>query len=111
MTTEEKRPWGLFKTFALNQKCTVKLLEIKPYESLSLQKHKKRDECWYFLDNAIVQIENKKIKVKEGSLINIKKNQEHRIIAEKNKVKVIEVSFGIFDEKDEIRLKDKYGRK
>jgi len=106
---EEKRPWGLFKTFALNKKCTVKLLEINKGEELSLQKHKNRKEHWYFLNEAIVQINKEKKKVKEGDLIKISPNTAHRIIAEE-KVKVIEVSFGEFDEKDEIRLEDKYGR-
>ncbi len=106
-----RRPWGLFKTFVLNKKCTVKILEIKPKQELSLQKHKKREEHWYFFDNAVVQIGKSKKKVKVGTEIVIKKNQEHRIIAEKNKVSILEISFGTFDEKDEIKLEDKYGRK
>lgn len=106
-----KRPWGDFKQFVLNEKCTVKLLTIKPKQELSLQYHQKRDESWYFLDNAIVQLKNKKIKVKEGDLIKVKKKTPHRIIAEKNKVRVIEICFGKFQEKDEKRLEDKYNRK
>ena len=105
-----KRPWGEFKQFVLNKKCTVKILEIKPKQELSLQKHKKREEQWYFLEPGIVQLGNKKIKVKEGELIKIPKNKPHRIIAGKNKVRVLEVSFGKFEEKDEVRLEDKYGR-
>ena len=106
-----KRPWGEFKEFALNKKCTVKILEIKAKEELSLQKHKKREEFWYFLDSGVVQLGNKKKKVKAGETIKILKNQPHRIIAGKNKVRVLEISLGKFDEKDEIRLEDKYGRK
>ncbi len=105
-----KRPWGLFKTFALNKKCTVKLLEINPHESLSLQKHKKREENWYFLDDAVVQIEDIKKKVKKETYLTIKKEQKHRIIAKEKKIRVIEISFGNFNEKDEIRIEDKYER-
>ena len=106
-----KRPWGKFKRLALNKKCTVKILEINPKQALSLQKHKKREENWYFLDKALVQIGNKKMKVKEGDFIEIKKKTPHRIIAQNNKVKVIEISFGKFEEGDEVRLEDKYKRR
>lgn len=107
---EEKRPWGSFKQFVLNKKCTVKILELKPKQQLSLQKHKKRKELWYFFDKATVQLGNKKIKIKVGSLIKIPKNKPHRIMAGKNKVRILEISLGKFNEKDEIRLEDKYGR-
>ena len=105
------RPWGNFKQFALDQECTVKLLTLKPHGELSLQSHKKRVENWYFLDKAMVQVGNRKFSVKEGSFIHIGKNEKHRIISKKNKVRLIEVAFGKFDEKDETRFEDKYGRK
>lgn len=108
---ETKRPWGKFLTFAKNQKCTVKILEVNPGESLSLQKHKLREEHWYFLDSGFVQIGKTKKKVSAGKEIIIKKNQEHRLIAGKNKTRVLEISFGNFSEKDEIRLEDKYARR
>jgi mannose-6-phosphate isomerase-like protein (cupin superfamily) len=106
-----KRPWGEFKLFVKNKKCTVKLIEVNSGQALSLQKHQKREECWYFLTSGIVQIGNKRKKIKKGSIINIGKNITHRIIAGKNKIEVLEISFGEFKEGDEIRLEDKYGRK
>lgn len=108
---EVKRPWGIFKEFILNQKCSVKILIVNPNESLSLQKHKKRKETWYFLTSGYVQIGNKKRLVKKGELISIKKGIAHRLFAKKNKVEVLEISEGYFSENDEIRLEDKYGRK
>lgn len=108
---EVKRPWGTFKQFVLNKKCTVKIIEIKPRQELSLQKHKKRKENWYFLNPGIVQIGEKRKKVKEGELIEIGKNVPHRIFAEDKSVKVLEISLGNFKENDEIRLEDKYNRK
>ncbi len=111
MTLETKRPWGKFVTFALNEKCTVKLLMVKPNEKLSLQKHKHREERWYFIDDGYIQIENKIKKIKANKEIIIKKNQAHRLIAKEKKVRVLEVSFGKFDENDEIRLEDKYDRR
>ncbi len=105
-----KRPWGEMKRFVLNKKCSVKILTIKPKQMLSLQKHKKRDEMWYFLTPGQVQLGKRKIKVKKESVIKIKRNTAHRIIAGENKVIVLEISFGRFSEKDEVRLEDKYGR-
>ncbi len=107
---EVKRPWGSFKQFVKNKKCTVKVLEINSKQELSLQVHKNREENWYFFDKAIVQVGNKKKKVSEGEIIKIPKKSPHRIIAGNKKVRVLEISFGKFDEKDEIRLEDKYGR-
>ena len=108
---EVKRPWGVFKQFVLNKKCTVKIIEVKPRGELSLQKHKKRKESWYFLNSGIVQIEERRKKVKEGEIIEIEKNVAHRILAGDKTVKVLEISFGNFSENDEIRIKDKYNRK
>jgi len=106
-----KRPWGSFIKFVSNKKCTVKLLQIKAGQELSLQIHKKRDETWYFLDAAKVQLGEKKFKVKKGSLIKVPRKTPHRIISLKKDARVLEISFGKFEEKDEIRLEDKYGRK
>lgn len=108
---QEKRPWGKFKQFVLNKKCTVKILILKPKQQLSLQKHKKRKELWFFFNSATVQLGKKKIKVKKGKLIKIPKNRPHRILTGKSKVRVLEISLGKFEEKDEIRIEDKYGRK
>jgi mannose-6-phosphate isomerase-like protein (cupin superfamily) len=105
------RPWGLFKQFVLNEKCTVKILKIKRNQELSLQKHKHRREEWYFITFGYVQINGKVKKVKEGEIVKIKKNVAHRIIAREKDVRVLEISFGKFDEHDEIRLEDKYNRK
>lgn len=105
-----KRPWGLFKQFVLNKKCTVKILELKAKEELSLQTHKGRDEQWYFFDDGVVQIGKRKIKVGEGDIVKIRRNTPHRIISGNRKTRVLEISFGDFKEKDEVRLEDKYGR-
>ncbi len=106
-----KRPWGGFERFTLNEKSSVKILTIKPKQEFSLQKHKKRKEFWIFLDNpAKVIVGNKTIRVKKGDKVIIKKGQEHRITAFSKTVHVLEISSGKFDEKDIVRLKDKYGR-
>ena len=106
-----KRPWGDFKQFVFNDKCTVKILEVNKNSMLSLQKHKKRKEMWYFLTEGYAQIGKEKKKIAMDKMVVIGKNTPHRLYAKDRSVKVLEISFGNFDEKDEIRLEDEYGRK
>ena len=110
MVKTVQRPWGNFKQFAFNKKCTVKIIEVRKNEELSLQKHKQRVENWYFITSGYFQRGKKVKKVKKGELVKIGKNVVHRIIAKNQDVLVLEVSFGNFKEGDEIRLEDKYGR-
>jgi mannose-1-phosphate guanylyltransferase/mannose-6-phosphate isomerase len=105
-----KRPWGFFKQFCKNKKCTVKVLVINPKQSLSLQKHKHRDEEWYFLTDGYVEIGDKERKVKKGDRIWVEDGTKHRVFSKGKKVEFLEISYGKFSEKDEIRLEDKYGR-
>lgn len=107
---EVVRPWGGEKHFVKNKECTVKILTVDPGEMLSLQKHKHRTEEWYFLTSGYVQVGNKKLKVKKGDFVKIKKNSSHRLFAKRNRVEVLEISYGKFLQSDEIRLEDKYGR-
>ncbi len=105
-----KKPWGEFETLALNKKCTVKIITVKKNEMLSLQRHQNRDELWVPLDSGlIIQIEDKKIVGKVGEKYFIPKKTLHRLIAKKTS-RVLEISFGKFDEKDIERIEDKYNR-
>jgi len=108
---EVKKPWGNFKQFVLNKKCTVKIICVKPKQELSLQYHKDRSEMWYFLTPGIVQVGKKKKIVKKGEIVNIPKKTAHRVIGGNKEAIFLEVSLGNFDEKDLVRLEDKYGRK
>jgi mannose-6-phosphate isomerase len=112
MVKEVKRPWGKFRQYALNEKCTVKVLTVKPNSILSKQVHKKRNELWIILDEGLqVEVGNRKFTAKKNQEIMIKKGTAHRIGSKRKGGRFLEVSFGTFDEKDEIRLEDKYGRK
>jgi len=107
----DKRPWGNFRQFTLNEKSTVKILTINPRQSPSVQKHKNRNELWVMLDNpAKITLNNKTFKAKKGDEIIIKKGQVHTAEAYSKPLRILEISFGKFDEKDITRLKDKYGR-
>jgi len=107
----DKRPWGKFEQFTLNEKTTVKIITVKAKKRLSLQTHKNRKEVWYFLDNpAIVTLGNKKVKVRKGSSVTVKKGMKHRVESLSKPVRFLEVAFGEFSEKDIKRLEDDYGR-
>lgn len=107
----EKRPWGNFERFTLNEKTTVKIITVKKGEAFSLQYHKNRKEFWYILNGkATATIGNNRKEIKKGDRILIGKNTKHRMEA-KEDITFLEISFGEFDEKDIVRLTDKYGRK
>ncbi len=110
------RPWGGFIKFVDNKPCTVKVLFIKKGGSLSLQSHKLREEFWYIISGKVKVTTGKNIKklrskiLTEGEYIFILKKYLHRAEGI-NQAKILEISFGRFEEGDEIRYKDKYGRK
>ena len=107
----EERPWGYFERFTFNETSTVKILTIKPGEHPSLQYHQKREEFWLVIKgNAIVKVGNKKTHAEEGNEFFIPKKAVHCVEAVNDEAKILEISFGEFDEKDIVRLKDKYGR-
>ena len=106
-----KRPWGNFKLFVKNKKCTVKIIEVKPNQELSLQYHHERAEAWYFLDSGKVRVGNKIKNVKEGDIVKVPKKKMHRVISGKNRLRFIEIAYGDFKEGDIVRAEDKYGRK
>jgi mannose-6-phosphate isomerase-like protein (cupin superfamily) len=107
----DKRPWGQFEQFTLNEKSTVKIITVKPNKRLSLQTHKNRKEFWYFLDNpAKVTINSKTYKVKKGSQVQIPKGAKHRVQALSKPSRFLEIATGTFNEKDIKRLEDDFGR-
>jgi len=108
----EKRPWGGFERFTLNEKTTVKVLTIKPKKRLSLQYHKYRSEFWRVLDGPVkVTVGDKIFTLKKGEEITVPKGAKHRIEGLSKPARVLEISFGKFIERDDIRLEDDYGRR
>jgi mannose-6-phosphate isomerase len=110
-----KRPWGGFIKFIDNKPCTVKILEIKKGESLSLQSHNLREEFWYIISGEVKVISGTKTNklkskiLKEGEFVQIPKKILHRAEGMRPS-KILEISTGKFEENDEIRYEDKYGR-
>ena len=107
----EKRPWGSFEKFNENERCTVKLLYIKPGYRLSLQYHNKRREFWKIVKgSATVEVQNERSSLNEGDTTIIPSGAKHRIQASNSGCIVLEISYGSFDENDIVRIEDDYDR-
>lgn len=107
----ENRPWGGFERFTLNELSTVKLLTVKPNEALSLQSHHAREEFWRVISgNGTVTLGSIEIPAKTGEEFSIPPETNHRLAAGPEGIVVLEVALGTFDENDEVRISDSYGR-
>jgi mannose-6-phosphate isomerase len=109
---EVEKPWGKFEQYTLNTPSTVKVITVEPGGSLSLQYHHGRDELWVVLDaGARIQLGDADIRPRVGDRIFIPRTTAHRLSAAGDRaVRILEVSFGEFDENDIVRLEDVYGR-
>jgi mannose-6-phosphate isomerase len=107
----ESRPWGRFEKFHENKSCTVKLIYVNANSRLSLQYHKKRSEFWKVIKGtAMVEIDEKRIVLREGETITIPRQAKHRVLALDSECIILEIAYGRFDENDIVRLEDDYQR-
>jgi mannose-6-phosphate isomerase-like protein (cupin superfamily) len=107
----EERPWGSFRRFTQNQASTVKLVNVSPEKQLSLQYHNDREEFWLILDgNPSIIIGDTETVAMPGDEFVVPKKIHHRIKANDQPVRILEIAFGDFDEQDIVRLEDSYGR-
>ena len=60
---------------------------------------------------ARVQVDSRTYILKEGQTIEIPKNTQHRVEAKQTRCVILEISYGMFDEEDIVRLEDDYKRK
>ena len=107
------RPWGHFKLIDKGLNWQVKEIHVNPESSISLQKHNLRSEHWIILKGeALVQINNEKIILKENESTYIPIGAKHRLSnKDKNPLILIEVQCGKYlGEDDIIRFDDNYGR-
>ena len=111
MPIVEKRPWGKFERFILNEKCTVKLVYVDRDKRLSLQYHNNRSEFWKVVKGPVkAQIGDETKTLQSGESITIPKKAVHRLIGAGTEAIVLEISTGDFDESDIVRLEDDYKR-
>ena len=107
----EQRPWGKFEQFTHDRVSTVKILEVNPNQAISLQYHRGRSEFWKVIcGTGRITIGEAVHDAKEGDEFFIPVGKKHRIQADSCLIKVLEISFGKFDENDIVRLEDKYSR-
>jgi mannose-6-phosphate isomerase len=99
-----EKPWGYFEQYTHNLPCTVKIITVAAGGTLSRQYHHKRDELWVVLDGKVLHPEP------EEKLF-IPRETVHRLSSEsEGEVRILEISFGEFEEEDIVRLEDVYGR-
>jgi mannose-6-phosphate isomerase len=111
-TVRVEKPWGYFEQFTHNALSTVKIITVDPGGTLSLQYHHRRDELWVIMDSgAQVELGDRVIRPGTGEKVFIPRRMPHRLSAIGNTaVRILEVSFGEFDEDDIVRVEDIYGR-
>ncbi len=108
-----KRPWGHYTVLDIGSGFKIKLVEVKPKKSLSLQFHKKRHEHWVVVEGkAQITKDKKRYFVDSNQSTYIPTSCIHRIKNPLNSVlKIVEVQTGNYLEEDDIvRLKDDFGR-
>ena len=111
MHVVEKRPWGHFERFNLNERCTVKLVYVDGDKRLSLQYHNKRSEFWKVVrGTAMVELDGKATILAEGDTIVIPRQARHRVGALDGDCTILEIAYGKFDEDDIVRIEDDFQR-
>jgi mannose-6-phosphate isomerase len=108
-----EKPWGYFEQYTHNLPCTVKIITVSAGAALSRQYHKKRDELWVVLDpGARVELEGEVFYPEVEQKLFIPRQTVHRLssVVGEGDLRVLEISFGEFDEDDIVRLEDVYGR-
>lgn len=106
------KPWGGFEQYTHNLPSTVKIITVAPGGTLSRQYHHMRDELWVVLDpGARVELDEEELSPGVGEKLYIARGTVHRLSAwGDGEVRILEISFGEFDEGDIVRLEDAYGR-
>lgn len=91
---------------------TVKEIEVKPGNMLSLQRHRGRDELWKVEEGTLTVICDAKLyEVQAGQAIHLPNGSIHCMINASDKpVKVVEDQVGLTREADNVRLLDQTGR-
>ncbi|MEA2094143.1 MAG: phosphomannose isomerase type II C-terminal cupin domain [Pseudomonadota bacterium] len=108
-----QRPWGEYVVLADEPDHKVKRLTVLPGKRLSLQRHRRRQEHWYFITGTgVVTLDDDEIQVTAGSTIDIPHLTRHRIANPGTGPLVfIEVQRGDYFGEDDIeRFEDDFGR-
>lgn len=108
---ETQRPWGKFRQYAHNARCTVSIMNVTAGQRLSLQSHHNRTELWIVLDEGCeIQIAETVYYPSVGDEFWIPNDTPHRLAGRRANVRVLEVAFGDWQQEDITRYADDYGR-
>ena len=107
-----EKPCGRFEQYTHNLPCTVKIITVVPGGILSRQYHHMRDELWVVLDpGACVELDGEVLYPEVEEKLFVPRETVHRLSSVGDgEVRILEISFGEFDEDDIVRLEDVYGR-
>jgi len=107
------RPWGSFEIIDLGENFKVKKIIVKPFCSLSLQKHQQRSEHWVVVrGRAYVTYEDREFILNENESTYMSLGKKHRLEnKDSESLEIIEIQTGNYlGEDDIVRFNDKYGR-
>ena len=108
-----ERPWGTYKTIAMDNGYQVKVITVNPGGKLSLQKHFKRSEHWTVVTGtAKVRVGDDEFMLNQNESVHIPVETLHRLEnTTDTDIALIEVQCGsYFGEDDIVRLEDDFGR-
>ena len=108
----EARQWGIFAVIGRGMGYQVKELNVNPGCRLSLQTHQHRAEIWHIIEgDPIVTVGKQTFVAPSGTSVYVPKGEVHRIAAQENLVRIVEIQLGDYlGEDDIVRLEDDYGR-
>jgi len=121
-----RRPWGAIEILADEELCSVRLLTIEANRRLSFQRHLCREELFVALDDNIgldicatelapdadpYDPAVKSMVLEKGDYILVSRGIWHRTKASMERVRLLEVGFGVYDQQYDIeRLFDDFDR-
>ncbi len=117
----EERPWGTFEVIAEfevetqngTEQVVVKKLVVYPNKRLSYQRHKLRNEHWHIVQGqGMIVLDDVEQSIEAGHKIHVPTGTKHRIANthDSDNLIFIEITGGQFDEFDNERLEDDFGR-
>lgn len=108
-----QKPWGHYENLHVEPHLIVKLIVVRPGQTLSLQSHKHRAEHWFVMQGvAEVEVGGERRTLHTGESVDIDLGTKHRL-ANRNAqpLHVLEVQHGPWlSERDIVRYQDRYGR-
>jgi mannose-6-phosphate isomerase-like protein (cupin superfamily) len=110
---QDTRPWGRWEVIGTSANYAIKLIEVNPGQSLSVQYHHRRSESWTVaIGLATVYLDGQRHELVRGQSIEIPVEAIHKIENNTDEpLHIIEVQLGDqLAEDDIVRLEDRYGR-